>query len=196
MQHPVSDIQYVGRDEDADATLMQRVACGDEKAFQKLLRRHLASAVRLASRVLGNTSAAEDIAQQAFIRVWQHAGNFEDPEKKGARFSTWLYRIVVNLCIDEKRKRKFDNIEDLPELVDGALDAEKALRQKEQAIRVREALQQLPERQRMAFVLCFYEGYSNKEAADMMGIGLKAVESLLVRARKFLREALQEERLS
>lgn len=196
MQEPVSNIHNRVVDGDEDAELMRAIAAGDEKAFQQLLRRHLAAAVRLAARVLGGNAAAEDIAQQAFLRVWQHAGNFEDPAKKGARFSTWLYRIVVNLCIDEKRKRQFDNIDDIPDLVDPEPDAEKALRQKEQARRVRDALQELPERQRTAFVLCFYEGYSNKEAADMLGIGLKAIESLLVRARKHLREKLQEEKAS
>lgn len=187
----------VSRQEDdsrEDADLMRDIAGGDERAFRRLVRRHLAGAARLAQRVLGNAAAAEDVAQEAFIRVWKHASNFEDPAARGARFSTWLYRIVVNLCIDEKRKRSGTALEDIPEPADETPDAEGGLQQREQSARVRAALDALPERQRTALVLSFYEDYSNKEAAALMGIGLKALESLLVRARKTLREQLQQER--
>jgi RNA polymerase sigma-70 factor (ECF subfamily) len=173
---------------------MRKIAEGDERAFRQLVRRHLSSTVRLAQRILGG-AAAEDVAQEAFIRVWKHAGNFEDPVARGAKFSTWLYRIVINLCIDEKRKGRFAGaLDDIPEPVDHTPNAEQGLQRREQSNRVRAALDALPERQRTAFVLCFYEERSNKEAADMMGVGLKALESLLVRARKTLRAQLEEER--
>lgn len=177
-----------------DAELMRHIAGGDQRAFQKLMRRHLARTVRLASRILGSTLAAEDVAQEAFIRVWKHAADWQDPKQSGAKFTTWLYRIVLNLCIDEKRKNRFTNIEDVPEPEDARPDAEKKMQQQEQSRRVRDALEKLPERQRSAFVLCFYEEYSNKEAADMLGISVGAVESLLVRSRRALREDLVEEK--
>lgn len=178
-----------------DAALMHQIAAGNQRAFQKLMRRHLARTVRLAQRIMGgNTLAAEDVAQEAFIRVWKHAGNWEDPGKSGAKFTTWLYRIVLNLCIDEKRKDRFANIDNLPEQADMSPDAEGGMEQKEQSKRVKAAIGELPERQRAAFVLCFYEGYSNKEAADMLGISVGAIESLLVRSRRFLREQLAEEK--
>lgn len=178
-----------------DAGLMQQVAKQDQRAFRYLMQRHLAKTVRLATRILGGTGAAEDVAQEAFIRVWKHAAAWETPEKAGAKFSTWLYRIVLNLCIDEKRKDKISFEEDMSDVVDLADNAEMVMRKKEQSARVAAALGKLPERQRAAFVLCFYEGYSNKEAADMLGVGLKAIESLMVRARRSLREDLSEERI-
>ncbi|MDY0008744.1 MAG: RNA polymerase sigma factor [Bdellovibrionales bacterium] len=177
-----------------DAQLMSRIATGDQRALQSLMQRHLGRTVRLATRVLGSTAAAEDVAQEAFIRVWKHAAQWEDPEEAGAKFSTWLYRIVLNLCIDEKRKRTFGNIDDVPEQADSTPDAEGRMAQQEQSARVHAALATLPERQRTAFVLCFYEDFSNREAADMLGVSVKALESLLVRARKMLRDILQGER--
>lgn len=177
-----------------DADLMQRIATGDQRAFQTLMRRHLARTVRLAARILGSTGAAEDVAQDAFIRVWKHAQDWESPEKRGARFTTWLYRIVLNLSIDEKRKNRFADIESIAEPADDSPSAERNMERREQSKRVQEALAQLPERQRQAFVLCFYEDCSNKDAADMLGISVKALESLLVRARRALRDGLSAEK--
>ncbi len=189
--------QYISQNEteaEDDAELMYKVAKGDQKSFQKLMHRHLAKTSRLAVRILGSSGAAEDVAQEAFIRVWKHAPAWESPEQRGAKFSTWLYRIVLNLCIDEKRKNRFTPIDDMPEQADESGNAEEGMQQREKSARVRQALSRLPERQRAAFVLCFYEEYSNKEAADALGIGVKAVESLLVRARRALRDDLSDER--
>lgn len=190
-QAPFSHSEDEAKD---DADLMRRIADGDQRAFQKLMQRHLARTVRLAMRVLGHSLAAEDVAQEAFIRVWKHAANWEEPGKSGAKFTTWLYRIVLNLCIDEKRKDRFSNIEDIPEPPDAGPGAEENMQRREQGRRVKAALGELPERQRAALALCFYEGYSNKEAADMLGISVGAVESLLVRSRRFLRDKLAEEK--
>lgn len=188
--------QVARREEEGeeDAVLMRLVAGGDRAAFGRLVRRHLPGTVRLAARVLGNAAAAEDAAQEAFVRVWKHAARFEDPGARGALFTTWLYRIVVNLCIDEKRKARFSALDDVPEPLDARPDAEGEMQGKERAARVQAALAALPERQRTALVLCFYEELSNREAAEIMGVGVKALESLLVRARRTLREELEGER--
>ncbi len=192
MDHsPLNPVQQEAQD---DAALMRLVAAGDQRAFQRLMHRHLSRTVRLASRILGGSGAAEDAAQEAFIRVWKHAADWEDPGKTGAKFTTWLYRIVLNLCIDEKRKHRFTNIDDVAEPEDETPNAERGLERQEQSARVKDALAELPDRQRAAFVLCFYEDYSNKEAADMLGISVKAVESLLVRSRRILRDKLVEEK--
>jgi len=191
--HDRSGMNQAEEEAKDDAQLMQRIAEGDQRAFQALMRRHLGRTVRLAARVLGSSAAAEDVAQESFLRVWKHARQWEDPETAGARFSTWLYRIVVNLCIDEKRKRRFSALDDIPEMPDTGPGAERQMERQEQSARVRAALAELPERQRAAFVLCFYEEHSNKEAADILGVGVKAVESLLVRARKTLRDRLEGE---
>ena len=192
MQEPFNITHNVDEAND-DAMLMQRIAGGDQRAFRDLMQRHLPRTVRLAARVLGSTGAAEDVAQEAFVRVWKHAANWEDPKQAGAKFTTWLYRIVLNLCIDEKRKRTFTDIDAIPEKADDTPNAEANMQRREKSKRVKAALEQLPERQRAALVLCFYEEYSNKDAADMLGISVKAIESLLVRARRMLRDLLQDE---
>jgi RNA polymerase sigma-70 factor (ECF subfamily) len=191
-QAPVNPLEDEAKD---DAELMRRIAAGDQRAFQKLMHRHLARTVRLAARMLGDGgAAAEDVAQEAFIRVWKHAQDWEDPERAGARFTTWLYKIVLNLSIDEKRKRRFTAIEDIAEPADNADNAEAALARRQQSERVRAALETLPERQRAAFVLCFYEEQSNKDAAEILGVSVKALESLLVRSRRALRDELAKEK--
>lgn len=177
-----------------DADLMRRAAGGDQRAFQTLMHRHLARTVRLAARILGSTGAAEDVAQEAFIRVWKHAADWQQPHHAGAKFTTWLYRIVLNLCIDEKRKARFTGLDDLPEPADERDNAEKGLEKQERSASVRAALAELPERQRAAFVLCFYEEHSNKDAAGMLGISVKALESLLVRSRRALKDKLGQEK--
>lgn len=178
---------------DDDAALMGRIAGGDQAAMRDLMQRHLARTVRMAQRVLGGTAAAEDVAQEAFVRVWKNAGNWKNPGEAGAKFSTWLYRIVLNLCIDEKRKTKTTGSE-VPDIADARANAEEGLQRREQAQRIKAALDTLPERQRAAFVLCFYEEYSNKDAANLLGVSVKALESLLVRSRRALREELKNER--
>lgn len=177
-----------------DAALMRRIAKGDQRALQLLMNAHLQKTVRLATRVMGSGAAAEDIAQEAFLRVWKNAARWEDPETRGAQFSTWLYRIVLNLCIDEKRRSKTVGLPEDFDIPDDRLNASDRILQREQSARVRAALDKLPERQRAAFILCFYEEHSNKEAADLLGISVKAVESLLVRSRRTLRDLLQQER--
>lgn len=189
-----ASIAPAAEDDMDDACLMRRIAGGDQRALGVLMQRHLPRTVRLATRMLGRTGPAEDVAQEAFIRVWKHAGRWRDPDAAGARFSTWLYRIVLNLCIDEKRKNRFVALDALPEMPDDAPDGEALMQQREQSARVRHALAQLPERQRQAFVLCFYEGVSNRDAAEMMDVGVKGLEALLVRARRSLRDMLETER--
>lgn len=180
-----------------DASLMRDVALGDQRAFQRLMRLHLARTVCLAARVMGNTSVAEDVAQEAFIRVWKNAKNFESPEERGAKFTTWLHRIVVNLCIDEKRKQKklvpWD-WENNPEPIDEKADTEGAILMREQKGRVHEALNALPERQKIALALTFFENVPDREAASSMGVSVKALEALLVRSRRALRESLKGEK--
>ncbi len=190
-QAPIAHVEDEAKD---DAELMRRIAGGDERAFQALMHRHLARTVRLAARVMGGTAAAEDVAQEAFIRVWKHAGDWLEPHQAGAKFTTWLYRIVLNLCIDEKRKNRFSDIENIPEPVDESDNAQTGIERREQSERVRAALGDLPERQRAAFVLCFYEEHSNKEAAEMLGVSVKALESLLVRSRRALKDKLVQEK--
>ena len=189
-----ADIAPVEDNGDDDAALMQKIACGDNRAFERLVQRHLPRSVRMAARITGSAAEAEDAVQEAFIRVWKHAAEWESPDAAGALFSTWFYRIVLNLCIDHKRKRTFTPLEEISEPDDGRDDAETGLQRDELSNRIRGAVAGLPDRQRAAFVLCFYEERSNKEAAAILGVSVKALESLLVRARKTLHDKLLPER--
>lgn len=181
-------------DEQDDNILMLLCATGDQRAFQKLMRRHLSKTVRLAARMMGGEAHAEDVAQEAFVRVWRHAPSWEDSGTAGARFTTWLYKIVLRLCIDQKRKQRFVNIDDVPEMADARKGAEAEMEAREKRLRVQAALQDLPERQRAALVMTFYGELSNQETADALGISVKAVESLLVRGRRALKDELKEEK--
>lgn len=179
---------------DDDSRLMVLVGEGDERAFRTLMDRHMLRAVRQAARLLGSDCLAEDVAQEAFVRVWRNAARWQETDQRGARFSTWLYKIILNLVIDEKRKRQMVAIDDIAEPVDDRIpDAEEQLVRQQRGAEVQAALRQLPDRQREAFVLCFFEEYSNRDAAELLDVSVKALESLLVRARRSLRELLTKE---
>lgn len=172
---------------DSDDALMGRAAAGDAAAFEALAARHMRRAVALAQRLTGNPSDADEIAQDAFLRVWQHAGRWEPGR---ARFGTWLYRIVVNLALDRKRRPEWQPLDDAAELPDGAPDAVDVIAERQTADLVDGALQRLPDRQRAAIVLFHQEGLSMRQAAEVLGIGETAFESLLARGRQALRAAL------
>ncbi len=172
-----------------DGVLARRVASGDRLAYAALVRRHLPSLLAVARRMLGNAAHAEDAAQDALLRLWTHAASY-DPAK--ARLSTWMTRIVINLCLDRLRRRQEAP---LPDDFDMAAPPrqEQALQRDQTAARVEAALQALPERQRTALVLCHYEEMSMAEAANVMETTVEAVESLLARARRGLKRELEPE---
>lgn len=168
---------------------MARVQRGDQQAFAVLVRRHANMFFGAAYRMCGNVQEAEDCVQNAFIKLWEKPHSFD--AGKGAKFTTWFYRVVTNMAIDGMRRRKkhvgADTLDYMPDESGNALDA---LEDKEARAMLETAIQSLPERQKMALNLCFYEGLSNQEAADIIGIGVKALESLLMRAKAGLREQL------
>lgn len=177
----------------SDETLMASIAAGNQVAFERLVERHLARTVGLATRLMNSRSDGEDIAQEAFSRVWSHASRWRPIGGGGnARFTTWLYRIVVNLVIDRKRRPVMAAIDDVEEPVDEADDGFRRLHRKEVSDAVADKMARLPERQRIALTLCFFEGMSNIEAGRVMGLSVGAVESLLVRARRTLRSELTQ----
>ena len=171
-----------------DEELLALVQDGSRPAFAELVTRHTDRFYRLAYRYVQSRETAEDLVQDAFLKLW------EDPAKwqshRGTKFTTWFYRIVVNLCLDwQKRKRPMPLNEDIP-LADerDPPDAE-LIRSQEQKLLERE-IAALPERQRTALNLCFDEGLTNQEAADVMGIGLKALQSLIMRAKTTLKDRM------
>lgn len=171
---------------------MTAIAEGDKFAFSRLVERHLARTVGLGTRLMGSRADGEEIAQEAFARVWTHAGRWRPIGSGGnARFTTWLYRIVVNLAIDRKRKPGFSSIDDVAEPMDESDDGFGQIHKRQMSKSVAAAIQRLPERQRTALALCFFEEMSNIEAGKVMNLSVGAVESLLVRARRALRQELQ-----
>jgi RNA polymerase sigma-70 factor (ECF subfamily) len=175
-----------------DEELMMRVGNGDRVAFGDLVRRHLDRAVAVAQRVTGSRGDAEEVAQEAFLRVWTKAPQWRaaDGEFRGARFTTWLYRVVVNLGIDRRRRPTASPLEAAGDPADPADSALQSLEKAQLSAQVAAAVATLPDRQRAALTLCFYEGLSNREAAEILDLTPGAIESLLVRARRSLRQAL------
>jgi RNA polymerase sigma-70 factor (ECF subfamily) len=175
-----------GMDEPSDEDLMRRVARGDQAAFRTLSRRCVPPAVGLARRILDNSADAEEVVQEAMLRVWTNAPQWR-PE---ALFRTWLYRVVVNLCLNRKRRRPFASLTDAGDPADPAPDpaAQMERTQRDRAVAV--AIARLPERQRAAIVLTYHEGLSNADAAAALGTTRSAVETLLVRAKQALRREL------
>ncbi len=179
---------------DPDAELVARVARDDASAVRQLVARKLPRLLALAARMLGDRMEAEDVAQEAFMRVWKQAPHWREGE---ARFDTWLHRVAMNLCYDRLRRRREtpdDTLEEAPFDDAGAAPSgpEVALEARQHGARVRAALAALPPRQREALVLTYFQELSNAEAAGLMGLSVEALESLLVRARRGMRAQLAE----
>lgn len=174
----------------SDEALVAAVARREERALETLVQRHGGWAARFAERLTGSPQQAEEVVQSAFLRLWQRAERWEGR----SRFSTWFYRVVHNVAIDQRRRVRavLEPLEDsLPDPRPGAAEQ---LEQERRDARVRAALAALPERQRSAIVLSHYEGRTQAEAAQILGISEGALESLLSRARAALRTVLAGER--
>jgi RNA polymerase sigma-70 factor, ECF subfamily len=181
-------------DDALDHELMMAVGRRDHDAFARLVARHYGWALGFTDRMLGARHAAEDVVQTAFLRVWQGAARWEP----NAKLSTWLYRVLHNLCMDHLRARLATAGEPLDgELVESLADeapgGEELVSSLQREARVRAALDRLPVRQRAALVLCYYEERSQAEAAGLLGVSEGALESLLSRGRATLKKWLRED---
>lgn len=173
---------------------MAAVASGDARAFDMLVRRHLKRAYNVAYGMLYNQADAQDVAQDAMMRVWMYAPTWRAGE---SAVTTWMHRIVVNCCYDflRKKSRQPQGGEISVDIEDMTANTEQGYAEAEKKKRLRAMLRSLPERQRMAVTLCYLEEMTNAEAAAVMGVHIKALEGLLVRARRALKpmlEALEE----
>lgn len=179
---------------DCDAALVLAVAGGDMTAAGELIARHSDRIFAIGFRMLGDQSLAEDLTQEVFFKVWENAGKWQPGR---ALFSTWLHRVTINLCYDHLRRRREVRLEDLPGSLQDRPDpgpgADEILAEKAMSTRVTAAILSLPERQRAAITLCHIEGFTNIETADILETTVEAVESLLTRGRRKLRELLQDE---
>jgi RNA polymerase sigma-70 factor (ECF subfamily) len=171
-----------------DALLVLRVGEGDVAAYRTLVGRYAAKLSRFAERLLRDATEAEDVVQETFMRLWQHARDYS-PE---ARVTTWLHRITHNLAVDRLRARgRTRPLVDEDEMPASARQTT-LLDEKRRVLALDQALAGLPERQATAIVLVHLHGLSGAEAAEVLGVGPEAVESLLARGRRALKAALAE----
>jgi RNA polymerase sigma factor (sigma-70 family) len=177
-------------DDAVDAALVGRLRSGDATAFRELVGRHIAVVAGIARRMLKDEAEAEDIAQEAMLRLWRSAAGLE-LGPGGLR--PWLRRVTSNLCIDRVRSGHRTIVTDeVPEVAEPPTQVTN-LEGQELSVRVAAAMQALPERQRLALTLFHHEGLSQVEVGQAMGISDEAVESLLARARRALKSSLAGE---
>ncbi|NCO04217.1 MAG: sigma-70 family RNA polymerase sigma factor [Alphaproteobacteria bacterium] len=173
----------------SDEALMQRIQQHDNYAFSILVRRHSDLFYRAAYKMVQNKEEAEDIVQLCFLKIWDRPHIWK--EGKGASFKTWFYRVVINQCRDQFKKTKRHVYSDQMEsVIDEKEQGDITLIHNEKQSALEKAIMQLPEKQKLAITLCFDEGITNKEAAQIIGVKLKALESLLMRAKENIKNDL------
>ena len=178
---PLDDLSDLG-----DEVLLARYAHGDRMAARALVLRLSPRVLGYAARLLGDRAEAEDVAQEAMMRLWRIAPDWRSGE---AQVTTWLYRVVTNLVTDRqraRRRRATNGLDEAPEVPDGSPGVVARLIEADRMAALDAALVQLPDRQRQAVVLRHLEGLSNPEIAAIMEVGTEAVESLTARGKRAL----------
>lgn len=174
-----------------DAALAQGVARGEREAVAAMTRRCLPVVQAVARRLLKDPVEAEDVAQETFLKVWRSIHQY-DPDR--ARLEAWTGKIAANACYDRLRKRGETLLDHaLPERADASPSADALLAAEDSKARVRAAIDALPPRQAAALELCALRDHTNIEAAEILGVSVEALESLLSRARRALKAALADE---
>lgn len=174
-----------------DEALLVLYANGDQAAAKALMMRMTPRVLGYAARLLSDRSEAEDVAQEAMLRLWKIAPDWRQGE---AKVTTWLYRVVTNLCTDRLRKRRDVALDAVAEPDDGRASVAQGMIEAERAAALTAALATLPERQRQAVVLRHLEGATNPEIAQVLEISVEAVESLTARGKRALAAALADQR--
>ncbi len=174
---------------DPDELLLMRIGRGDMAAVSAFVTRKMPKLLSLARRMLGDPAEAEDVAQETLVRTWKQAANWV-PGK--ARIDTWMHRVALNLCYDRLRRRRDSVSSDEVEIADSRETALGLIEQAQTAQRLQGAIAALPERQRTAITLTYYQELSNIDSAALMEVSVEALESLLARARRNLRDAMKD----
>ena len=185
----------------SDADVMLRVKTGDESAFTYLVEKYRRPMVSFMYRMCHNPAAAEELAQEVFLRVYRSRSGYEP----SAKFSTWLYRIATNLAVNHARDTRHERPEKTvrldepdqetgatPDLADGALTAEEQMLRRERLAAIRRKVEALPERQRLAVIMHKYQQMGYRQIADVLKLSESGTKSLLFRAYETLREQLKE----
>ena len=182
---------------DIDMLNLRRAVRGDERALETLIGPYLDTTYRLCLRMMGDEQDAADMAQEALVRAWRALGSY----KGQSRFSTWLYRVTCNVCLDELRKRKKERKQSLQEmqeagveLVDPGQTPEMAVEREQTKRELSEAIGQLSQEHRAALVLRDVHGLPYEEIAEILDVNLNTVKSRISRARAALRAILSETR--
>lgn len=171
----------------SDDTLMVLYANGDQDAARMLTFRHVPRVLSLSKRLLWDATEAEDVAQEAMLRLWRIAPDWRNNE---AKVSTWLYRVTSNLCTDRLRKKRTSALDDVSEPMDDAPSVEMTMTAADRAEALQQAMNHLPERQKLAVTLRHIDELSNPEIAEIMDISVDAVESLTARGKRTLAKLL------
>jgi RNA polymerase sigma-70 factor, ECF subfamily len=200
---PAGSVQpaMAGAEGYTDAEVMLRVKAGDQSAFDYLVQKYRRPLVSFMYRMARNTAAAEDLAQEVFLRVYRSRQTYE----ASAKFTTWLYRIATNLAVNHARDTRHERPEvtvslDEPDeetgttldVADGTITAEEALLRRERMAAIRSKVEALPERQKLAVIMHKYQQMDYKQIADVLKLSESATKSLLFRAYQTLREQLKE----
>lgn len=170
----------------ADEKLLEEILEGSHSAFAELVRRHSTKFYNLAYRYLNSRDDAEDMVQNAFLKLWKNPGAWKS--NKGAKFTTWFYRIIVNQCLDEKKRSKPVPMGEDEDFKAPDWNPESDIDEARRVAHVEAAFKTLREQDQTALNLCFYQELPHQQAADIMGMKLKAFESLLFRAKQALKE--------
>lgn len=176
---------------EADHLLLARFAKGDRSAARTLTLRLAPRTLSLARRILNDATEAEDVAQEAMLKLWKIAPDWRDGE---AQVSTWLYRVTANLCTDRLRRRRSVPLDDHHDLPDDTPNIDAQLIAQDRIAALHQAMTHLPERQRAAIALRHFEERANPEIADILGLSVEAVESLLSRGKRNLTSLLDAQK--
>jgi len=168
-----------------DESLICQIQEGSHEAFAVLADRHSDRFYRMAYRLVSSKDDAEDIVQEAFLKLWDRPTLWNPG--KGAKFTTWFYRVVINLCFDHRKKKRLITLPEDLEFSDENPGPDVLYDVHQKQALLERFIHELPERQQLAINLCFYEGLSNNEAAQIIGVKVKALQSLVMRAKTTLK---------
>jgi RNA polymerase sigma-70 factor, ECF subfamily len=177
---------HSGLDQPSDSDLLARLVAGEQQAFAMLVERHFQAVHRVVWRMMDGHADAEDVAQEAFLRLWRNPQQLRD----GAALKGWLMRVATNVVMDRYRAKPPLQIDEEFDIADERSTAEEVIDRRRAAASVDAAIASLPERQKLALTLVHLEQLSNTTAAEVMNLSVEAVESLLARARRNLKDRL------